>query len=55
MATEYGLDLIRKVYDALNCKDLDAHDNYWHDDMIWRGPNSFGEVLYYFGKAGSRP
>ncbi len=44
MGTEFGLDLIHKMYDALNSKDLSAHDNYWHDDMIWHGPDGFGSI-----------
>ena len=44
MTTEYGLDLIHKMYDALNSQDLDAHDEYWHDDMIWHGPEGFGSI-----------
>ena len=44
MTTEYGLDLIHKMYDALNSQDLDAHDKYWHDDMIWHGPDGFGAI-----------
>jgi len=44
MKTEYGLTLIHKMYDALNSQDLDAHNEYWHDDMVWHGPAGFGSI-----------
>ncbi len=44
MNSEYGLTLIHKMYDALNSQDLDAHNKYWHDDMIWHGPAGFGSI-----------
>ena len=43
MTTE-NLKLIHDMYDALNAQDLDAHDKFWHDDMIWHGPPGFGDV-----------
>lgn len=32
------------MYVALNTQDLDAHDQFWHQDMIWHGPPGFGDV-----------
>ncbi|MEL6734413.1 MAG: ester cyclase [Pseudomonadota bacterium] len=42
--TAENLTLIHNMYDALNAQDLDAHDKYWHEDMIWHGPPGFGDV-----------
>ncbi|MEM7344814.1 MAG: ester cyclase family protein [Chloroflexota bacterium] len=44
MSTQKNLDLVLRMYDALNAKDLEAHHNYWHDDMIWHGPPGFGDI-----------
>jgi predicted ester cyclase len=44
MSTDYNLELIHRMYDALNAQDLDAHDKYWTEDMIWHGPPAFGDV-----------
>ena len=44
MTTDYNLELIHKMYDALNAQDLDAHDKYWTKDMIWHGPPGFGDI-----------
>lgn len=32
------------MYEALNAQDLDAHDAYWTEDMIWHGPPGFGDI-----------
>ena len=32
------------MYVALNAQDLDAHNEFWHDDMIWHGPPGFGDI-----------
>ena len=44
MSAEYNLRLVQRMYDALNRQDLDAHDEYWHEDMIWHGPPGFGSI-----------
>jgi len=44
MSRERNLELVHRMYDALNRQDLDAHDAYWHADMIWHGPPGFGDV-----------
>ena len=44
MSVQHNLDLVRGMYDALNAQDLDAHDRYWTEDMIWHGPPGFGDV-----------
>lgn len=44
MSAEYNLQLIRDMYVALNAQDLDAHDQYWHEDMIWHGPRAYGDI-----------
>ena len=44
MSASDNLQLVRDMYAALNAQDLDAHDTYWHDDMIWHGPPGFGDV-----------
>ena len=41
MNAEYNKKLVADMYVALNTKNLDAHDNYWHQDMIWHGPSRF--------------
>ena len=44
MTKEDNLDLVHKMYAALNSQDLDKHDEYWAEDMIWHGPPGFGEI-----------
>jgi len=44
MAAQTNLQLIHDMYGALNAQDLEAHDAYWHEDMIWHGPPGFGDV-----------
>lgn len=44
MSAEYNLDLVHRMYDALNRQDLDAHDEFWHEDMVWHGPPGFGSI-----------
>ena len=44
MCTEYNKRLIQNMYKALNAQDLEAHHEYWHQDMIWHGPPGFGDV-----------
>ena len=38
MSVQHNLELVQGMYEALNSQDLDAHDRYWHQDMIWHGP-----------------
>ncbi len=44
MSAEYNLELVRRLYVALNAQDLDAQSEFWHEDMIWHGPPGFGDV-----------
>ena len=44
MNAEYNKKLVADMYVALNTKNLDAHDKYWHQDMIWHGPPGFGDI-----------
>ena len=44
MSIEKNLDLIHRMYDALNAQDLDAQDEFWAEDMIWHGPPGFGDI-----------
>ena len=44
MSASDNLQLVRDMHAALNAQDLDAHDAYWHEDMIWHGPPGFGDV-----------
>ncbi len=44
MSAEYNLDLVIRKYEALNAQDLEAQNEFWHEDMIWHGPPSFGDV-----------
>lgn len=44
MSAAHNLELVRRMYDALNAQDLDAHHRYWTDDMIWHGPPGFGDI-----------
>ena len=44
MNAEHNLDLVHKMYEALNSQNLDKHDEYWTEDMIWHGPPGFGEI-----------
>ena len=44
MNAEYNKQLVEDMYVALNTKNLDAHDLYWHKDMIWHGPPGFGDI-----------
>ena len=44
MSAEFNKKLVEDMYVALNTKDLDAHDKYWHQDMIWHGPPGFGDI-----------
>ena len=45
MNLEHNLDLVHKMYEALNSQDLDKHDEYWSKDMIWHGPPGWGDIL----------
>ena len=36
--------LLQNMYDALNAQDLEAQHKYWNDDMIWHGPQGFGDI-----------
>ncbi len=44
MAAKYNLDLVIRMYEALNAQDLEAHHEFWHEDMICHGPPGFGDV-----------
>ena len=44
MKAEYNKKLVEDMYVALNTKNLDAHNKYWHEDMIWHGPPGFGDI-----------
>jgi steroid delta-isomerase-like uncharacterized protein len=45
MSKQHNLELVRRMYEALNAQDLDAHDKYWSKDMIWHGPpDFFGDI-----------
>ncbi len=44
MSVQHNLELVQGMYEALNSQDLDAHDRYWHEDMIWHGPPGFGDI-----------
>ena len=44
MSAEFNKKLVEDMYVALNTKDLDAHDKYWHQDMIWHGPAGFEDI-----------
>jgi len=39
-----NIALIQRMVSALQTHDLDAHDEIWAEDMIWRGPPGFGEI-----------
>ena len=44
MSAERNVKLVQHMYEALNRQDIDAHDAYWHADMIWHGPAGFGDI-----------
>lgn len=44
MTSESNLELVHKMYEALNAQDLDSQSKYWTDDMIWHGPPGFGDI-----------
>ena len=44
MSEAENLKLVRQMYKALNAQDLDAHDAYWSEDMVWHGPPGFGDI-----------
>ncbi len=44
MSAQHNLNLVLRMYEALNAQDLDAHCEFWHEDMIWHGPPGFGDV-----------
>lgn len=44
MSAKDNLDLVHRMYEALNSQDLEAHDRYWTKDMIWHGPPGFGDI-----------
>jgi hypothetical protein len=43
MSAQENLELVHRMYDALNAQDLEAHDKYWTKDMIWHGPAGMGD------------
>ncbi len=45
MTAKHNLELVQKMYQALNDQDIDAHDEFWHKDMIWHGPPGFGSIF----------
>lgn len=44
MSAAHNLELVHGMYEALNSQNLDAHDKFWNEDMIWHGPPGFGSV-----------
>ena len=44
MSAKQNLELVLRMYDALNAQDLEAHHDYWTDNMIWHGPPGFGDI-----------
>jgi len=44
MSATDNLRLVQAMYEALNAQDIEAHDRYWHADMIWHGPGGLGRV-----------
>ncbi len=44
MSREANLDLVHRMYAALNAQDLEAHHEFWAEDMIWHGPPGFGDI-----------
>lgn len=44
MSSEANLDLIHRMYEALNAQDLEAQEEFWTQDMIWHGPPGFGDI-----------
>jgi predicted ester cyclase len=44
MNAAHNVQLVQRMYDALNAQDLDAHDAFWTEDMIWHGPPGFGDI-----------
>jgi predicted ester cyclase len=43
MSAKHNLDLVHGMYEALNSQDLDAHDKYWTQNMIWHAPAERGD------------
>ncbi len=43
-SAQENIDLVHRMVDALNATDVDAQDEFWTDDMIWRGPPGFGDI-----------
>jgi steroid delta-isomerase-like uncharacterized protein len=43
MSAKENLELVHRMYEALNAQDLEAHDRYWTKDMIWHGPPGWGD------------
>jgi predicted ester cyclase len=44
MNAAHNVQLVQSMYEALNSQDLDAHDAFWTEDMIWHGPPGFGDI-----------
>jgi predicted ester cyclase len=44
MSADDNLELVHRMYDALNAQDLEAHHEFWTEDMIWHGPPGFGDI-----------
>jgi len=43
MSAKENLELVHRMYEALNAQDLEAHEKYWTKDMIWHGPAGMGD------------
>ena len=44
MTLDESKKLLEDMYDALNAQDLEAQHKYWHDNMVWHGPQGFGDI-----------
>ena len=44
MSTTQNLELLRRMVIALNAQDIEAHDEFWREDLIWHGPPGFGDI-----------
>ena len=44
MSAEYNLDLVSRLYETLNAQNLDALDEFFHEDFIWHEPGGFGDI-----------
>ena len=44
MTNKRNLELVHRMYEALNAHDVEAHDEFWTEDMIWHGPPGWGDL-----------